>query len=34
VAAEIVRAALTPEDSISWQEMLAQLDAEDEIALA
>ena len=30
IAAEIVRAALTPENSISWQEMLAQLDAEDE----
>jgi hypothetical protein len=29
VAAEIVRRAMTPEDSISWQEMLAELEAED-----
>lgn len=28
-AAEIVRRAMTPEDSISWQEMLAELEAED-----
>jgi hypothetical protein len=29
VAAEIVRRAMTPEDSISWQQMLAELDAGD-----
>ena len=30
VAAEIVRAMLTPEDARPWREVLAQLDAEDE----
>jgi len=30
VASELIRRALTPEDSISWQAMLAQLSAEDD----
>ena len=30
VASELIRRALTPEDSISWQEMLAQLSEEDD----
>ena len=30
VAAEIVRAALTPEDSRPWREVLAEMEAEDE----
>jgi len=29
VAAEIARRAMTPEDSVSWREMLAELEAED-----